>query len=62
MERSDLIRAAAALDDETCDQPPRRGGWLRFIARDKKALAGLIVLTVLSVAALLASSFEFCNE
>jgi peptide/nickel transport system permease protein len=54
MERSDLIRAAAALDDEAGDPQPRRGGWLRFIARDKKALAGLIVLTVLSVAALLA--------
>ncbi len=53
MERSDLI-ASAAFEDEPGLAPVRRGAWLRFIARDKKALAGLIVLTVLALAALLA--------
>jgi peptide/nickel transport system permease protein len=52
MERSDLIGAPFA--DEADRAPVRRGAWLRFIARDKKALAGLIVLTVLTLAAILA--------
>jgi peptide/nickel transport system permease protein len=54
MERTDLIRAAPAREDEPGIAPVRRGAWLRFIARDKKALAGLIVLTVLTAAAVLA--------
>lgn len=53
MERSDLIRAAP-FEEEADRAPVRRGVWLRFIARDKKALAGLIVLTVLILAAILA--------
>jgi peptide/nickel transport system permease protein len=53
MERSDLI-AAASFEDEADRAPVRRGAWLRFIARDKKALAGLIVLSLLALAALLA--------
>ncbi|MGH6921712.1 MAG: ABC transporter permease, partial [Geminicoccaceae bacterium] len=53
MERSDLISTASFADE--ADLPPvRRGAWLRFIARDKKALVGLVVLTVLTLAALLA--------
>jgi peptide/nickel transport system permease protein len=51
MERADLI-GAPALEEQA--PPVRRGSWLRFIARDKKALAGLIVLTVLALAAVLA--------
>ena len=54
MERADPLITAAALDDEAGDPAPRRGSWLRFIARDKKALVGLIVLGVLTVAAVLA--------
>jgi len=54
MERADLIRAAPTLEDGAGAPPARRTSWLRFIARDKKALAGLIVLTVLAVAAVLA--------
>ena len=54
MERADLIRAAPALEDEAGAPPARRTSWLRFIARDKKALAGLIVLAVLAAAAVLA--------
>src|ERR687891_2998539 len=53
MERSDLI-AAAPFEDEADRAPVRRGAWLRFIARDKKALAGLIVLCVLTLAAIFA--------
>src|ERR687891_490446 len=53
MERSDLIRAAP-FEDQADLPPARRGAWLRFIARDKKALVGLIVLTVLTLAAILA--------
>jgi peptide/nickel transport system permease protein len=53
MEHSDMI-AATSLDEEV-DAPPRPAmAWLRFIARDKKALVGLIVLVVLAVAGLLA--------
>jgi peptide/nickel transport system permease protein len=54
MERADPLITAAALDDEAGDPTPRRGSWLRFIARDKKALVGLIVLGMLTVAAVLA--------
>ncbi len=36
------------------EPPTRRWAWLRFIARDKKALIGLIMLTVLTLAAILA--------
>ncbi len=36
------------------EPPSRRWVWLRFIARDKKALIGLIVLTVLILAAIFA--------
>ncbi len=54
MERADLITAAAALEDDAGVPPARRTSWLRFIAQDKKALAGLIVLVVLAAAAVLA--------
>ncbi len=54
MERADLIRAAPTLADEAGAAPARRSSWLRFVARDKKALAGLIVLAVLAAAAVLA--------
>jgi peptide/nickel transport system permease protein len=54
MQRADLIGAASALADEAGLPPARRGSWLRFIARDKKALAGLIVLAALTLAAILA--------
>jgi peptide/nickel transport system permease protein len=47
------MRATATLDEHV-EPPARRGAWLRFIARDKKALAGLIVLAVLAAAAILA--------
>jgi peptide/nickel transport system permease protein len=52
MERADLI--GAALQDPAAVPPARRTSWLRFLARDKKALAGLIVLTVMALAAILA--------
>jgi peptide/nickel transport system permease protein len=54
MGRADLIRTASALEDEAAAPPARRGSWLRFIARDKKALIGLIVLALLALAAILA--------
>jgi peptide/nickel transport system permease protein len=53
MERTDLI-SADLLDDEAVPPPAGRGLWLRYLARDKKALAGLLVLTLLTLAALLA--------
>jgi peptide/nickel transport system permease protein len=53
MERSDLI-ATASFEDEADRAPVRGGAWLRFIARDKKALIGLIVLSVLTLAGILA--------
>ncbi len=52
MERADLI--GPATGDEPGAPPARRTSWLRFIARDKKALASLIVLVALSLAAVLA--------
>jgi peptide/nickel transport system permease protein len=53
MERTDLI-SADLLDDEAVPPPAGRGLWLRYIARDKKALCGLVILTLLALAALLA--------
>ena len=46
-----LMEATEGVQPE---QPVRRWAWLRFIARDKKALVGLIVLAVLTLAAILA--------
>ena len=46
-----------AVMETTEGVPPeqtQRWAWLRFIARDKKALVGMIVLTVLTLAAILA--------
>jgi peptide/nickel transport system permease protein len=54
MERADLVATAGPLEAETELPPARRMSWLRFIARDRKALFGLIVLSVLTVAAVLA--------
>jgi len=54
MQRADLAAPAGALEAETELSPARRFSWLRFVARDRKALVGLIVLAVLSVAAILA--------
>ena len=46
---------AEPLDDDALAEPvARRPSWLRTLVRDKKALVGLIVLVVLSLAALLA--------
>ncbi|MFQ5973379.1 MAG: ABC transporter permease [Alphaproteobacteria bacterium] len=42
-----------ALEREEVGQQPGRA-WLRYLVRDKKALVGLIVLTVLVIAAILA--------
>jgi peptide/nickel transport system permease protein len=36
------------------EQPEQRWVWLRFIARDKKALVGMIALTILTLAAIFA--------
>ena len=36
------------------EQPEQRWAWLRFIARDKKALVGMILLAILTVAAIFA--------
>ena len=44
----------AATDRIEARQPDRRWAWLRHVARDKKALVGLIVLSVLTLAAILA--------
>jgi peptide/nickel transport system permease protein len=52
MKGAGLIRADAI--GQPPDLAPRRGAWLGRIARDRKALAGLIVLAVLGVAGLLA--------
>ena len=45
---------AHSLHSDPADATARRWRWLRFIARDKKALAGLILLAVMLAAALLA--------
>jgi peptide/nickel transport system permease protein len=52
MKGAGLLRAEAIGEEPLA--APRRGTWLGRIARDKKALAGLIVLAVLSAAGLLA--------
>ena len=36
------------------EKPEQRWAWLRFIARDKKALVGMIALAILTLAAILA--------
>ncbi|MGH6943866.1 MAG: ABC transporter permease, partial [Geminicoccaceae bacterium] len=54
MARADLVRATDALESEPAEAPAPRFAWLRQIARDKKALLGLIVLLVLTAAAILA--------
>jgi peptide/nickel transport system permease protein len=36
------------------EKPEQRWAWLRFIARDKKALVGMIALTILTLAAIFA--------
>jgi len=52
--RADLGTVAPALDtDEPGEAPPRRL-WLRYLLRDKKAVAGLVVLALLTLAALTA--------
>lgn len=43
-----------ATEGVTPEPPVQRWDWLRFIARDKKALVGLIVLSVLTLAAIFA--------
>ena len=48
------MRALETLDDDALAAPARRQHWLRTLVRDRKALLGLIVLVVLSLAALLA--------
>jgi peptide/nickel transport system permease protein len=53
MARADLARAADAGSSEPAAPAPRLA-WLRYVARDQKALAGLIVLVVLAAAAILA--------
>jgi peptide/nickel transport system permease protein len=53
MARVDLVRAADAGSGEPAAPAPRLA-WLRYVARDRKALAGLIVLVVLAAAAILA--------
>ena len=53
MERTDLI-TADLLDDEAVPPPAGRGLWLRYIARDKKATVGLVILLLLVVSAVAA--------
>ena len=45
---------AESLAHDDAEPPRQRWRWLRFIARDKKALVGLILLTVMLAAAILA--------
>jgi peptide/nickel transport system permease protein len=54
MKSTGLMGAAAAVADAPAEAPRPRLAWLRFIARDHKALAGLIVLVALTAAAILA--------
>jgi peptide/nickel transport system permease protein len=54
MKSTGLMRAGDALGDEPVAAPAARRSWLRFIAQDKKALVGLIVLVTLAAAAILA--------
>ncbi len=46
--------ADATLIEEPAAPPSQRWRWLRYLVRDKKALVGLIVLSVLTAAAILA--------
>ena len=46
--------ADATLIEEPAARPTQRWRWLRYLMRDKKALVGLIVLSVLTAAAILA--------
>jgi peptide/nickel transport system permease protein len=48
------LRAAETLDDDALAAPARRPHWLRTLARDRKALVGLVVLGAMTLAALLA--------
>ena len=54
----DILDAASAQEPEGQTEglngASRRWAWLRYVARDKKALAGLIMLTILTLAAVLA--------
>ncbi len=50
----DMLDAASARETEGLNGSTRRWAWLRYVARDKKALAGLIMLSALTLAALLA--------
>ena len=50
----DIADAARAAETLPLNGTSRRWDWLRYVARDKKALAGLIMLTTLTLAALLA--------
>lgn len=54
MERTTLAHAVDTAPAEPAEPPPLRRLWLRHLVRDKKALAGLIVLAVLTVAAVAA--------
>ncbi len=44
----------AVMEATAGAQPEQRWAWLRFIARDKKALVGMIALAILTLAAILA--------
>jgi peptide/nickel transport system permease protein len=46
--------ADATLIEELAARPPQRWRWLRYLVRDRKALVGLIVLSVLTASAILA--------
>ncbi len=48
------IELAAAIEAEEALGRPRRWAWLRYLARDRMALVGLVVLAVLTLAAVLA--------
>jgi len=48
------MELAEAIAAEGRAAPPRGWAWLRYVARDKKALVGLVVLVLLALAALLA--------
>ena len=50
----DMADATVAAEPLPLSEPSRRWAWLRYVARDKKALAGLIMLSVLTLAGLLA--------
>ncbi len=48
------MAAMEATEGVQPEQPEQRWVWLRFIARDKKALVGMIALTILTLAAIFA--------